>query len=191
MKNWWTQMVGRLTVWYWQIRKKITGAKVDISQINDQLWAGGAVTTVQDVAQMVASGITADIDCRQEFNDQSLISGYSLLPPTPASLKDHSTIAYLWDGVADDGQPKPVEWFEKAWVFAQPILDGKGTVLCHCAAGVNRGPSMASFLLMAYWHMTPDEAKALLIQKRPVAQVAYLNDATHAVQQLGLEPKAQ
>lgn len=171
------------TLWY-TIREKVFGKKMDVSQINGQLWAGAAVTTAADVEQLASSGVTADIDCRLEFNDQSLIDGYNNLPSTPQALKAHPTIAYLYDGVADDGQPKPVSWFQTAWEFGKPILDDKGVLVCHCAAGVNRGPSMAAFFLMAYWHLTPDAARSLIVSKRPVANIAYLNDANIAAEEL-------
>lgn len=172
-------------LWYW-LRATIGGAKADVSKINDQLWCGGAITTDADVARIAADGITADIDCRKEFNDRSLIDDYNNLPPTPGLLKAHPRISYYFDGVADDGLPKPVSWFASAWDFAKPILDGGGVVLAHCAAGVNRGPSMAYFLLRAHWRMSPADALALVKQKRPVARVGYQADADKAITSLGL-----
>ncbi len=179
-------------VWYW-LKATIGGARMDANQINDQLWCGGAVTTDADVAQLDAWGITADIDCREEFDDHSLIDEYNGLPPTPNSLK--LKMRYCFDGVPDDGQPKPISWFQTAWVFAKPIFDAgplggdgsePGVLLCHCAAGVNRGPSMAYFLLSAHWKLSGDDAFALLKAKRPQVQVAYRISADSAITALGL-----
>lgn len=158
----------------------------DITEINTQLWTGGAIVTDADVGQLVADGITADIDCRLEYDDESLLEGYSALPNTPNALKNHTSIAYLYDGVADDGVPKPVSWFTAAWIFAQPILKNGGVILAHCAAGHNRGPSMAYFLLRAYWTMPGPAAFALIQQKRPVASMVYSADADAAILELGL-----
>ncbi len=95
------------------------------------------------------------------------MGAFNNLPPTPNSLKNHPQIAYCFAGVADDGLPKPVSWFQTGWDFAKPILDNGGVVLSHCAAGVNRGPSVAYFLLRAHWGMTGDNAFALLKAQRP------------------------
>jgi protein-tyrosine phosphatase len=91
-----------------------------------------------------------------------------------------------FDGVPDDGRPKPVSWFSRAWDFAQPIFEDGGVVLLHCAAGVNRGPSMAYFLLRANWHMDGDRASALIQRQRPKAQMAYRVDVDRAIAALNL-----
>lgn len=159
----------------------------DVSQITPQLWTGGAITSDADVAQLLKYGITADADMRLEFDDRSLIAGYSNLPPTPTSLKQNPTIAYLYNGVADDGQPKPVSWFADTFHWAQPLYLAGGVILCHCASGVNRGPSMTYFLMRALAKMPGDEAFALLKQKRPIVNVAYRQDADKAIAALGLD----
>lgn len=159
----------------------------DATQITNQLWAGGAITSAADVDYLVHLGITADVDCRLEFDDQSLISDYyTHLPNAAQALRDSPEIAYLYNGVADNGQPKPVDWFTKTWTFAEPILKSGGVVLCHCAAGVNRGPSMCYFLMRAYGDMSPDDAYALIHAKRPIVEVAYRHDADAAITALGL-----
>lgn len=156
----------------------------DFTQINDLLWVGGAITSVTDVETIYGAGVDADIDCRQEQDDQSFVDAFSNLPPTPNHAKE--VFHYLYIGVPDDGQPKPVSWFEAAWNFAKPLFDQKISIDAHCAAGVNRGPSIGYFLLRAYWHMTGDDAFALLKQKRPQVNVAYRNDADQAITALHL-----
>ena len=158
----------------------------DVDQINNQLYTGGALISEDDVVAIAALGITADVDCRLEFDDYSLIQGFGGLAPTPDSVKTHPAIAYLYAGVPDDGVPKPVSWFEGVWTFAKPILDGGGVVLTHCAAGVNRGPSMAHFLLRAYWKMSDADAFDLLKTHRPVVNVGYRADSNGAIVALGL-----
>ena len=174
--------------WYWFLAA-VLHRKADVSQINPQLWTGGAITIEAQVAQLVEDGITADIDCRLDFNDQSLINGYNNLPPTPGSIKSTThflgkKIAYCYDGVADDGQPKAASWFETAWKFAEPQFQAGGVVLAHCAAGQNRGPSIAYFLLRAYFRLEGDEAFNLIKEKRPVARMIYRGDADRALIEL-------
>lgn len=169
-----------------RFKRKVEEDPLDISRINSQVWCGGAVVTEDDVQQLADDGVTADIDCRLEFNDVSLVGAFNNLPPTPNSLKNHPQIAYCFAGVADDGLPKPVSWFQTGWDFAKPILDNGGVVLSHCAAGVNRGPSVAYFLLRAHWGMTGDNAFALLKAQRPVVNIAYRADADKAIVALEL-----
>jgi hypothetical protein len=163
-------------------------AGTSADRLNSQLWTGGAITTDQDVEKLEAAGITADIDNRLAFDDSSLIDSYSDLPHTPVSMKTHPLLDYLWNGVLDDGEPKPISWFSAAWLFAKPIFDRGGVLLTHCAAGHNRGPSIAYFLLRAYWGMSPQAALDLIHTRRPetMGDVDYAPDADAAIQQLGL-----
>jgi len=174
------------TFLYW-VRDLAGRDRLSISQINDQLWCSAALTSEADVGQIVTLRITAVIDCRLEFDDRSLIRRYDHAPPSPVvALKRAFGLDYCDDGVADDGRAKPVEWFEKGWDFARPRLESGAVVLTHCSAGVNRGPSLAYFLLRAYWDMSPSDALDLIIARRPVAKVRYHEDADRAITALGL-----
>ncbi len=159
---------------------------LDISRINSQLWIGGGITSDADVRKIEALGITADVDLRLE--PDLPIKDVLELPPTSDSLKHHPRILYLHAGAADDGKPKPVSWFRKVWDFAEPILKNDGVLLVHCAMGKERSPSVAVFLLEAYWHMSPSDAFALVREKRPQATARYRGDATKAIVQMGLAP---
>jgi protein-tyrosine phosphatase len=147
---------------------------MDVTQINSQLWTGAGVNSAIDVQQIIADGIGADLDCRilddASFITQVVTSGYP----------------YLYDPTEDDGQPKPVAWFATAWSWSLPLLQKGTVILCHCDAGVNRGPSQAYFHLRAFWKMTGDDAFALLRAKRPIVQVAYRTYADQAITALGL-----
>ena len=158
----------------------------DVSQITDRLWTGGAITSAADIEYLVHLGITADADMRLEFDDQSILDHYGNLPNAGHAVEASPKIAYLYNGVADDGQPKPASWFGKTWDWAKPILDADGVVLCHCAAGINRGPSMTYFLMRAYLGMSGDAAYELIVQQRPIAEVGYRKDADEAIVALGL-----
>src|SRR5437764_478270 len=110
---------------------------MDFSNVTRRLGTGAAITSQSDVDQLVAAGYTHVIDCRGEFDDLQLFT-------------DHPDIHYLYAGVPDDGQPKPVEWFQKGIEFALDALSKpEYKVYAHCMAGINRGPSMCYSILLA------------------------------------------
>lgn len=145
----------------------------DFSFITERLATGAAVNSADDVAQLQAAGINAVIDCRAEFDDGPLFAGVA-------------GMAYLWAPQNDDGQhPKPVSWFQAGISFALPLLAQPGRrVYAHCAAGVNRGPSMASAILMALG-FTEAQARSMIVTARPQVGLAYIDDAAAAVVALG------
>jgi hypothetical protein len=144
----------------------------DFSFVTARLATGAALAGPEDVAALVAAGVTHVIDCRAEFDDAPLFAAAPEL-------------SYLWDGTDDDGQPKPPAWFSKGIVFALDALSHRHhKVLCHCAAGVNRGPSMAAAVMMASgW--TKDQAEQQIRAARPQVGLAYLADAAGSVAALG------
>ena len=144
----------------------------DFDFITARLATGAAISSVADVQQLVAAGITHIIDCRAEFDDAPLLSSQ------PSML-------YVWDGTEDDGQPKPPGWFAKAFAVALPALAASHyKVYCHCAAGINRGPSMAYAIMRALgWTMT--DAEAMIRSARPQVGLRYKADADQAVHILG------
>ena len=151
------------------------GTRLDCSPLTERLFTGAAISSTSDVDQLVQAGVTAIIDARAEFDDAAII------------MANHPSILYLWDGAQDDGQPKPPEWFKKALDFAMPILARPGQILfTHCAAGHNRGPSLAYAVLRAQgW--PSHNALHLIHVKRPqtVGGIAYAPDAERALHQLG------
>ena len=81
----------------------------------------------------------------------------------------------------DDGHLKSVAWFQPAIDFAMgPLAHPRFIVCTHCAAGINRGPSIAYSILRA---QGLDEQLAFLMLKkaRPQVNVAYRNDADAAL----------
>lgn len=98
---------------------------------------------------------------------------------------------YCWNPTADDGKPKPTEWFKISRDFAMPPLLGGGPakVLCHCKAGYNRGPSTGYFLLRCLgW--PPMAARWRVYLKRPICLFGgqrYNRDAELALKALGYE----
>ena len=147
---------------------------VDFSQITERLFTGAGISNAQDVDQLVAAGITHIVDARDDFDDEALV------------MASHPFIFYTWDPTADDGKhPKPREWFEKAVVIAMgAMIWSSSKIFTHCAAGVNRGPSLAYAILRAMG-LSKDEAYNMIKAKRPQAGIAYRDDADAALQQLG------
>lgn len=147
----------------------------DFNFITERLATGGALSSADDVTQLVQAGITHVIDCRAEFDDRELLSS-------------HPEITYRYNGTNDDGQPKPTEWFQVSLMFALPALLAipKAKVYAHCAAGVNRGPSTAFCILRALG-LSHLECDALIRLKRPVtiAGIRYADDADRALKELG------
>ena len=146
----------------------------DFDFVTPRLATGAAITSIADVDALIAAGVTHVIDCRAEFDDAPLLTA-------------NPTILYLWNGVPDDGNPAThgVAWFGKSLQFALPTIAHPGSkVYCHCAAGVNRGPSTA-FAIMLACGFTSINAVAIIKAARPVAGIGYQNEAFDSVKQLG------
>jgi dual specificity phosphatase 3 len=138
--------------------------------VTPRLATGGALTGPTDLDALKAGGITHVIDCRVEFDDGGLLA---------------QRFHYLFDPTADDGTPKPPEWFQPGIAFGlQALSVPANRVYVHCAAGVNRGPSMCYAIMRAFGWSAAD-ALATIKAARPVAQVRYSNDADAAITALG------
>lgn len=148
----------------------------DFNFITPRLATGGGITTKDDVEALLRAGITHVIDCRSEFNDVDLFAGTS--------------ITYKWNGVADDGKTKPKEWFQLSLAFGLPMFwQPRTKLLCHCAQGINRGPSTA-FAVMLALGFGKMEARAKINVARPltIPGLAYARDAEAALHELGFLP---
>jgi|HubBroStandDraft_6_1064221.scaffolds.fasta_scaffold302203_2 dual specificity phosphatase 3 len=144
----------------------------DVSFITDRLATGGAIGGL-DVAGILALGITHIVDCQAETDDTHEFAG--------------TNISVLWDGVPDDGNPQThgPAWFGPGIEFALAALAQPHTkVLCHCAAGINRGPSMAYAVMLALGFNVND-AENLIRAARPQVGLAYKLEAQAAVPALG------
>jgi protein-tyrosine phosphatase len=144
---------------------------VDFNFVTSRLAVGGAIGDAISAQALIATGITDIVDCQAEFDDHVLL--------------EQPGITVLWIGVGDDGVPKPVDWFQKGIEFALTALAlPHRKVYAHCAAGVNRGPSMAYAILRA-WGFSGEAAMAMLKAARPVVQARYSGDADLAITALG------
>jgi predicted protein tyrosine phosphatase len=94
-------------------------------------------------------------------------------------------VHYLWNPTDDDGAFKPVEYWAVTLAFVMPLLAmPHNKVLCHCAAGINRGPSNALCVLVAQG-ISPALAHTMIVTARPRARIRYESDAVNACATLG------
>jgi dual specificity phosphatase 3 len=117
------------------------------------------------LAELVDRGLTHIVDVRIEWSDQYLVS--QLAPD----------VRYLHLGIDDAGQRVPDEFFDVGVGFIRDALaDPTSLVLAHCHMGINRGPSLAYAVLIDMGH-DPVEALDLVRSARPIAYIAYAEDA--------------
>jgi dual specificity phosphatase 3 len=148
---------------------KADESQPNITRITDQLWTGGdrgRTSMATWLAQLQSAGVTHVIDARPHGrSDQACARAH-----TPQ-------IDYLLNGQPDEGQKMPDRWFADGADFALHALrDPAAKVLAHCQLGINRGPSMAFAILLATG-MTPEQARSTIVGARPIARIAYANDA--------------
>lgn len=152
------------------MRRSYRTPMADFNFVTKRLAVGAKITAPADVDALAAAGITAVVDCCIECNDTPLLA---------------QRMAYIWDGTADDGQPKPVSWFQTGINFAFLVYgDPSHRVYFHCAAGINRGPSMCYAFMRALGFSSAD-AVGLIKAARPQVGLRYQGDADTAVTTLG------
>jgi Dual specificity phosphatase, catalytic domain len=142
----------------------------DYGQVTPYLFTGGELLLKGEAEELAERGVTHIIDNRAEQNSIDLIL--------------HTDIEYLHNGVNDDGFPKPVSWFQRGVEFALAAINNGGKVYSHCAAGINRGPSMAYAILRAQGY-SKREAIDAIQRVRPEARILYARDAERALAELG------
>lgn len=133
---------------------------------------GSAIGNSQEfVDALKSSGITLVVDCQGEFDDSPFC--------VPQGLK------VVWCPTSDDGQPKSLDWWALGVVSSfQEYSNPHTKIFFHCAAGVNRGPSMCFGFLLALGFDSVT-AEALIRAVRPQVGLAYKADAIVKVPQLG------
>jgi len=132
----------------------------DFSIITARLATGARLDSMEDAQQLVASGITHILDLTDAEDDQQFLAGLGL--------------GYLYNPTADDGSEKPAAWWEASLAFAQQAYSSLGTcLLCHCSAGINRGPSTSYAVLRACCGLSSTEAVEMIRAARPQVGLAY------------------
>jgi 8-oxo-dGTP pyrophosphatase MutT (NUDIX family) len=148
---------------------KADDTKPNISQVAERLWTGGdrgRTSMATWLAQLQMAGISHLIDARPHGrSDQAYVQAHA------------PQIGYLFNPQHDNGQKMPDWWFADGVDFAlHAMRDPAAKVLAHCQLGWNRGPSMAFAILLATG-MTPEMARSTIVGARPIARLAYADDA--------------
>jgi protein-tyrosine phosphatase len=142
----------------------------DYGQVTPYLLTGGELFFQSEADELVERGVTHVIDNRKERDSINLFL--------------HTDVEYLHLGVNDDGLPKPNSWFQRGVEFALAAINDGGVVYSHCAAGINRGPSMAYAILRADGY-SPRASRDAILRVRPEAGILYQRDAERALAELG------
>ena len=144
---------------------------MDFNFVTDRLATGAAPHSNEDIAILIKAGITHIVDVTSENDDSSFLT--------------NEKIIYLFNPTQDDGQTKPVSWFQTSIEFALRALSfPNNKVFAHCSAGVNRGPSTAYAILRAQGLKSSD-AEGIIRAARPQVGLAYKNNADNAIIILG------
>jgi len=128
---------------------------------------GSGVWTREDAEYVATVGITHVIDCTST-PDERVYRGLG--------------VQHFACKTQDDGEHKAAAWFHRGIAIARSALaDPDARLLVHCAAGINRGPSMAYAILRAVVGLSRDDAYAAIKRVRPLAAMRYRDDAERAV----------
>lgn len=148
----------------------------DHQWVTPRIALGSAVATPDHVHAVLQAGITHVLDCRLREDGATLYVG--------------TGVRHLHNGTADDGKPKPPEWFHRGVGFVLGSLaKPQAKILIHCAMGLSRAPSMTYAVLRALGH-PEDDAVALIKKARPIAGISYQRDADRAIRDLERKRKA-
>jgi dual specificity phosphatase 3 len=146
---------------------------IDFSKVTERLYTGGSIVNKKDVKTLKVFGITHILNGMYSNNEKALIESV---------CRD---IVYKWNPTDDDAKPKSTEWFKIAIDFGVKVISNPGFILyVHCAAGVNRGPSMLYAIMRALGYSVQD-AVLQIKRSRKCAEIAYLYDAERALKELG------
>jgi protein tyrosine phosphatase (PTP) superfamily phosphohydrolase (DUF442 family) len=111
----------------------LTGAPIRrLSQITPQVYIGGQYRG-RGWPRLQRRGITAVINLRVEFDDQSA----GIAPPHYSYLP------------TEDDQPPTLEQLREGVAFIQDEVERGGAVYVHCGAGVGRAATMAAAYLVS------------------------------------------
>lgn len=147
---------------------------IDVSWVTNRVATGTGPNRRVDVEGLLAAGLNVVVDARQTPCPGTALTGQ---------------IHYLHNPCDDDGEPKPVEYWERTLAFVMPLLARPGfQVLLNCFQGINRGPSNALCVLVAQG-LPPDTAEAAIRAARPGVGLAYKADAVAACRALGWQPR--
>jgi protein-tyrosine phosphatase len=151
----------------------------DYDKVTDNIYIGGMPRGLDGLKELFGMGVTYIINCMSEYDYQETIDNYNGQHLQPEKIH------YLWNSTTDDGFGKPKEWWQKGITFAKEAIDKNTKIFIHCAAGVNRGPSLCYAVLRCYGQ-SYENAYAIIKKVRPQAGMCYRTDAEIKLRELGL-----
>lgn len=155
-------------------------SRFNVSTVTARLMVGGGLAGADEVEYLKAQGVTHIISVAEELDDGALCAATGL-----------ACYHVRW---RDDGRAKDIPDFIQTliWLLSQDVAalsSGKQIgVFVHCAAGINRGPTMATFLLAALSGLPADRAWQMITDARPQAHgyevPAYRQSVQNALDQV-------
>lgn len=144
----------------------------DFQFVLPRVAVGSAIGDSEEFSKaLVDAGVLYVVDCQGEHDDTPFLVLHNMFT--------------CWCPTQDDGQPKPPEWWGKGITWAlQQYSVPTAKIYFHCAAGVNRGPSMCFGFMLALG-FDAASAEALIRKARPQVGIAYRDDAITKVPALG------
>lgn len=130
----------------------------DITFVNRRVAVGGGIFCEENMQAMKRKGITHIIDAQAEWDD------------TPIAEK--LGIKTLWVPATDDYREPPPQLFEAVYKFVKKELkpNQNTKVMCHCAAGVHRGPMFGLLaMLLLEDNLSTKRAVKLICERRLIA----------------------
>lgn len=125
---------------------------MDFNFVNERIAVGAGISSKADLDELVAQGISHILDMRAEFDDDTL---------------NDPAVTVLWLPQVDDGTMRPPGQYRHGIEFAFSALSqANRKVYCHCAAGINRGPTMCYALLRGFG-VKQDDAIQMIRTARP------------------------
>ena len=127
------------------------------TQIEPQIWLGGAPSYQRDLDELLKMGITAVVDLRAERD-------------AAADFLTRNGIAFRQYRVPDTTVPGPDVLSDAVpWISAR-IADGS-VVLIHCAKGRGRSATVLAAYLMKNEGLSFGDVQGLLQSKRPLVKL--------------------
>jgi hypothetical protein len=149
---------------------KIIERPHDHDWVRRRLAVGSGVYSADDLRSLLNVGITHVLDCRGRPGDSYGEKTYR-----------GTGIVYLHNPTDDDGEAKPPEWFWRGISFVREAMKSpEAKVLVHCAAGINRAPSMV-YAILRSTGVPAARAERAIRQARPRVSLRYMRDADRAV----------
>lgn len=147
----------------------------NITWLTSNIATGGDLSHIpeyatEQVVDLLNQGVDVIIDCRAEWSD------FGVWEDTP--------VEYHWLPTDDfRGHVVGAEHFKNAIDIAAGAFMQNKKVFVHCHMGVNRGPSTAMAILMVFRGLSAERAFDLIRKKRPIAGIAYAEEAAVAAWQ--------